>query len=238
MISLLEETLLAILLGLMTLITFANVIVRYIFTQEWFAPIREALSLPTNLLWGLEATVFLFAWMVLLGASYCVKVNAHLGVDVVLKSVPSGVRPLLTTLAVLCCLAFALLLFVGGWNYWAPFAGFPPIPNLWNDWIAGPLGLPEVANRWRDQGWYEVNDIKMPDWLRFIEARFNAGESYEYIPKFIPYFILPLSMGLLVLRFIQAGWKIASGHQAMLIASHEAEDDIEDAAARAAGERQ
>ena len=35
-----------------------------------------------NILWALETTVFLFAWLVLLGASYCVKVHAHLGVDV------------------------------------------------------------------------------------------------------------------------------------------------------------
>ena len=47
-----EESLIAILLGLMTIITFANVIARYVFND--------------NILWALEATVFLFAWMVLL----------------------------------------------------------------------------------------------------------------------------------------------------------------------------
>ena len=54
-----EETLIALLLGVMTLITFANVIARYVFNS--------------NILWALEATVFLFAWLVLLGASYAVK---------------------------------------------------------------------------------------------------------------------------------------------------------------------
>jgi C4-dicarboxylate transporter DctQ subunit len=47
-INWIEETLIAVLLGLMTLITFANVIARYVFND--------------NILWGLEATVFLFAW--------------------------------------------------------------------------------------------------------------------------------------------------------------------------------
>ena len=47
-----EETLIAVLLGLMTLITFANVIARYVFND--------------NILWALEATVFLFAWLGLL----------------------------------------------------------------------------------------------------------------------------------------------------------------------------
>ncbi len=44
---------------MMTLITFANVIARFGFNS--------------NILWALEATVFLFAWLVLLGASYAVK---------------------------------------------------------------------------------------------------------------------------------------------------------------------
>ena len=59
------------LLGLMTLITFANVVARFVFNS--------------NILWALELTVFLFAWLVLLGASYAVKTHAHLGVDAILN---------------------------------------------------------------------------------------------------------------------------------------------------------
>lgn len=232
----LEETLMAVLLGAMTLITFVNVVVRYVFASTWFAPVTEALSLPTNMLWALQATVFLFAWLVLLGASYCVKINAHLGVDVLLNIVPVGMRRVMTVTAILCCVAFSLAMFVGAWNYWGPFANVTPIPNLYNDYIAVPLGLPEIANQWRDQAWYEVDDIGMPDWLRFLEPMFNEGERYTYIPKFIPYAVLPLSMALLLYRFIQAGRRVLRGDQAMLIASHEAEDDIDEAAARAAGE--
>ena len=51
-----EESLMALLLAMMTVITFANVVARYIFNS--------------NLLWALEATVFLFAWLVLIGMSY------------------------------------------------------------------------------------------------------------------------------------------------------------------------
>ena len=217
-----EETLLAILMGLMTVITFANVVARYGFND--------------NILWALEATVFLFAWMTLLGASYCVKVNAHLGVDVIASMVSPGARKLMTLFSVMCCLAFAGLLFVGSWNYWGPFANLPPIPNLYNDWIAGPLGLGEIENRWRDQAWYEVNDVPMMEWMRFLEPMFNQGETYTYIPKFIPYAILPLSMALLIFRFLQVGWRVWRDQQSLIIASHEVEDDIDDAAARAAGE--
>lgn len=54
-----EETLIAFLLGAMTIATFSNVIARYVFNS--------------NILWALELTVFLFAWLVLLGASYLIK---------------------------------------------------------------------------------------------------------------------------------------------------------------------
>ena len=218
-----EETLLALLMGAMTVITFANVIARYVFNS--------------NILWALEATVYLFAWMVLLGASYCVKINAHMGVDIVANLFGPVARKLLTLIAALCCLIFTGLLFVGTWNYWGPFANLPPVPNIYNDWIAGPLGLGEIESKWRDQAWYEVDSVPMGDWLRFLEPIFNEGERYTYIPKFIPYAVLPLSMALLLFRFIQATVRVARGEQTLLIASHEAEDDIDDAAARAAGEK-
>ncbi len=218
-----EETLLALLMGAMTVITFANVIARYVFNS--------------NILWALEATVYLFAWMVLLGASYCVKINAHMGVDIVANLFGPVARKLLTLIAALCCLIFTGLLFVGTWNYWGPFANLPPVPNIYNDWVAGPLGLGEIESRWRDQAWYEVDSVPMGDWLRFLEPIFNEGERYTYIPKFIPYAVLPLSMALLLFRFIQATVRVARGEQTLLIASHEAEDDIDDAAARAAGEK-
>lgn len=197
-----EETLIAVLLGLMTLVTFANVVARYIFNS--------------NILWALETTVFLFAWLILIGASYCVKTRAHLGVDVVLNAVGPGLRRVLAVLAVIFSLAFCVLLMIGSWNYWAPFAA-----------------LPELDGTFRDQAWYEVNDIPMLDFLRFIEGPMNEGEAYEKLPRFIPYAALPIGMALLTFRVLQAGWRVARGEADSIIASHEAEDLVEEAAARA-----
>ncbi len=200
----LEETFIAVILGLMTLVTFANVVARYVFNS--------------NILWARETTVFLFAWLVLIGASYCVKVHAHLGVDVVLNMVGPGARRLLAMAAVAASLAFSLLLLVGSWNYWAPFAA-----------------LPELDGSFRDQAWYEVNDIPMLDFLRFIEGPMNAGEAYEKLPRFIPYAALPIGLFLLTFRFLQLAWRIVTGELDVIIASHEAEDLMaeakEDAAA-------
>ena len=92
----LEETLIAALLGGMTIITFSNVVARYVFNS--------------NILWGLETTVFLFAWLVLIGASYGVKQTFHIGVDVFVNTLPAGPRRIVTLVAAGACLAFGLLL--------------------------------------------------------------------------------------------------------------------------------
>jgi len=201
-VNAIEETLIAVILGLMTVVTFANVIARYVFNA--------------NILWALETTVFLFAWLILIGASYCVKVQAHLGVDVVLNMVSPGMRKVLAMISVAACLAFSVLLLIGAWNYWAPFAAMPMLD--------GTL---------KDQAWYEVNDIPMLGFLRFLEASMNQGEAYEKLPRFIPYAALPLGLALLTFRFIQAAWRVMTGEIDSVIASHEAEDLVEEAAAQA-----
>lgn len=193
LINTIEESLIALILGLMTVVTFANVIARYVFNS--------------NILWALETTVFLFAWLVLLGASYCIKTRTHLGVDVIINMVSPDTRKVLASISVICCLAFSVLLLIGAWQYWSPFVG--------------------------KQVWYEVNDIPMLDFLRFIEDAMNEGEAYEKLPRFIPYFALPLGMTLITLRFVQAAWKIATGEADRLVASHEAEDLVEEASVKA-----
>ena len=197
-----EETLIAVILGLMALVTFVNVVARYAFN--------------TNILWALETTVFLFAWLVLIGASYCVKARAHLGVDVVLNMVGASARRILALIAVAACLAFSVLVLMGAWNYWAPFAA-----------------LPMLDGTLKDQAWYEVNDIPMLDFLRFIEGPMNEGEAYEKLPRFIPYAALPIGMALLTLRFIQLAWQVIVGEIDIIIASHEAEELLEEASAKA-----
>lgn len=201
-----EENLIALLLGLMTLIQFANVVARYGFNS--------------NLLWALEATVFLFAWLVLLGASYAVKIGAHLGVDALINVVGPKAARVMSLIAIGGCIVYAFLLFKGSWDYWAPFAGLYPTSGHWF-----PTGFEQV----RSQGWYEVNDIVMPEWLQWIGNYFNDGDRYEKIPRFIPYVIMPVSMGLLLFRFIQAGLRLWRGEIDTIIASHEAEEAVEEA---------
>tara|TARA_B100000768_G_scaffold135159_1_gene125947 strand:- start:4207 stop:4899 length:693 start_codon:yes stop_codon:yes gene_type:complete len=201
-----EETAIAILLGLMTLITFANVVLRYGFN--------------TGLIWGLEATTFLFAWLVLFGISYSVKVTAHLGVDAVINLLSPKLRRWVTIVAAAVCVAYAALLMKGAWDYWANFANLPQTTGRWF-----PTGFEEMR-RTSYRGWYEVIDIAFPEWLRWIQPMMNDGDNYEKIPRFIPYFILPFGMALLLFRFMQVFVRLLSGQEASLIVSHEVEEAI------------
>jgi C4-dicarboxylate transporter DctQ subunit len=200
-----EETAIALILGLMTLITFTNVVLRYGFN--------------TGLIWGLEMVSFLFAWLVLFGMSYAVKITAHLGVDAIINLLSKPKQRILAMVAAAVCIAYAFLLMKGAWDYWAPFGGFDATTGRWF-----PTGF---ANS-RDQAWYETNDIPLPELLRFLEGMFNQGEEYEKLPRFIPYVMMPFGAALLLLRFVQAGVRVVRGTQATLIVSHEAEDAIED----------
>ncbi len=183
-----EETSIAVCLGLMTLITFANVIARYTFNS--------------NILWALELTVFLFAWLVLMGASYAVKKHIHIGVDVVINMVSPQARKFLAILAVIACLNFSVMLLIGSWDYWYPFV--------------------------TERAWLETEDIPMPESFMFLADWLNEGERYEKIPRFIPYMALPLGMALLTFRFLQLGWQILKGDLDKIIASHEVEDELEE----------
>lgn len=204
-----EETLIAVILGVMTALTFANVVARYGFNS--------------NIFYALELTVFLFAWLVLLGASYAVKKTLHLGVDAVVNMVPDRSKRVLALISVGVCLVYALLLLKGSYDYWAPYANLHPTSGRWF-----PTGFEQV----RGQGWYETQDIPVPAVLRWLEDWFNDGMEYEKLPKVVPYIVLPVSMALLVLRLVQAAGRIWRGEQEMLIVSHEAEDDVAEAAAK------
>ncbi len=181
-----EETLIAVLLGLMTVITFANVIARYIFND--------------NILWALETTVFL-------SPGWCCSVRPTASEDPASRRryADRPRRPrqpqVLGLASVACCLTFSVLMLIGSWQYWYPSAS--------------------------TRTFLIVNDIPMPGFLQFLSDWMNYGEKYDKLPRFIPYFVLPLSMFLLTFRFIQVGVRIARGEAATLVASHEAEGSVD-----------
>ena len=90
-----EETIIAIILAMMVIITFINVVLRYGFNS--------------GLIWGLEMVTFLFAWLVLLGISYGVKKKLHLGVDALINIVSTPTKHTLALIVGVLCIFYAFL---------------------------------------------------------------------------------------------------------------------------------
>jgi C4-dicarboxylate transporter DctQ subunit len=99
----LEEWLIATLLAVMTVITFSQVIARYIFNYSF--------------VWALELVTYLFAWLIFLGMAYGVRVGSHIGVDALVKALgPRGAR-ICGALGALFCIVYSIIIFVGSWQY-------------------------------------------------------------------------------------------------------------------------
>jgi C4-dicarboxylate transporter DctQ subunit len=204
-----EENTIALALGLMTALTFVNVIMRYAFN--------------TSIIWSLEVTLVLFAWLVLFGISYGFKITAHLGVDALINVLPSRGKRMMAIVEGILTLFYGMLLFKGAWDYWAPFADLPPTTGRWF-----PTGLDWGA---RGTSYFETDQIPMLSWLRWLEDAINYGESYAKLPRMVPYIILPIASALIFFRIAQCFGRILRGEQSSLIVSHEAEEAVEEAAA-------
>lgn len=209
-----EENAIAVMLGLMTMITFMNVIMRYVFNSL--------------VIWGLEVVLILFAWMVLFGISYGFKITAHLGVDAITSLLSPTKRRILGLVSGAICILYAIMMLKGAWDYWAPFAALQETTGRWF-----PTGFNEAT---RDRAFFETDQVPMLGILRWLEDAINQGESYSKLPRMVPYTMLPVGCALMLYRVIEVTLRIWRGDQDSLIVSHEAEDAVEEAAARAAKE--
>jgi len=203
-----EENAIAIMLGVMTLLTFTNVILRYVFNS-------------LNI-WSLEVVSILFAWLVLFGIAYGFKITSHLGVDAVLNISSPKTRRVLGILSAIFCIIYALLLLKGAWDYWAPFAGLQETTGRWF-----PTGFDPNT---RDRAFFETDQVPMPGFLRWLEGAINQGEAYSKMPRVVPYTMLPVAAVLILFRIVEATLRILRGDQENLIVSHEAEEAVEEAA--------
>ena len=139
-----ERGFLAFLLVAMTLLVFTEVILRFVFN--------------TGFLWMEELTLHLSAWMVLFGASYGVKIGSHIGVDAVVRLLPTKARRVVGVVAVLLCLGYCALFLIGSWGYLAKLVliGIEmedlPVPKYLAHSIL-LIGFVLLAVRFADLGW-------------------------------------------------------------------------------------
>lgn len=86
-------------LAFMTLITFLQVVLRYGFN--------------TGLIWSLEATVYAFAWLVLIGMSYGVRTGGHIAANLLVTRFSGRARMWMGLAATALCLVYAMMLLFG-----------------------------------------------------------------------------------------------------------------------------
>lgn len=98
-----EEAILSLLLVTMTLLVFVEVVLRFGFGNGF--------------LWGQELTLHISAWFVLFGASYGLKVGAHIGVDAFVKLLPPLLHRIASSIAVVGSLVYCGLFLYGSWIY-------------------------------------------------------------------------------------------------------------------------
>lgn len=137
----------ATLLALMTLLTFIQVVLRYVFNSGW--------------VWSLEATTYSFAALVLIGMSYGVRTHTHIAVDVLTKKLPQPVRHYVALLSVVLCLVYAGLMLYGSgvlverMSALGNMARDIPAPK-WLLTLVMPLGFALLAFRLLEAGWQVI----------------------------------------------------------------------------------
>ncbi len=139
-----EEGLIALILGVMTVLTFVQVVLRYGFNS--------------GLDWQLESNYYFFAWLVMIGISYCVRVRAHIGVDAAVRLLPPGPRRVVGILVLLLALTYTLIMLYGSFEYirrlYIVNVEAEDIPiATWKLSICLPLGFVFLFIRLLEMGW-------------------------------------------------------------------------------------
>lgn len=184
-----EENVIALLLAAMTIVTFTQVVARYGFNSGWTG--------------ALELTRILFAWLILFGMSYGVKMGTHLGVDAIIRLFPAPIFRILAIFGALCGVAYAVILLHSDWLQWFGISTRGGAIDYWSRMYRIGIGL---------------------DDLRYPELVQEAFGTQERVQRWIAYLILPVGLALFAFRCTQAAWQILTGKREMMIAAHEAEE--------------
>jgi len=139
-----EEGLIVVLMAAMTLLTFVQVVARYVFND--------------SLVWAMEATGIMFAWLIFVGMSYGVRVGAHIGVDALVKSLGARAARNAASVAAALCTVYALLVAFGSYQYVYKLYSIgilmQDIPiEIWIPRVVLPLGFLLLAFRFAQVLW-------------------------------------------------------------------------------------
>ena len=136
MLAKIEDIICAIALGFMTILTFANVVARYVFSASFS--------------FSEEITTYLFVLLSLIGSAAAARRKAHLGFTAILDLMSSGVKRAITMMSYTLAFLFSSALFYYGLNMVSiqMRRGQVTAGMQWPEWVFGafvPLGAFFIA---------------------------------------------------------------------------------------------
>ncbi len=170
----LEESLLSILLVIMTILVFTEVVARFAFNH--------------GISWAQELTLITNSWIVLLGASYCIREKAHIGVEFLTDKLDGTAARSVAIIALLACLIYSGIFLYGSVLYvWEDYQIDIELDDLpISTWIPASvlvIGFALIAIRFL-QAFYQVifhNDIHV------LQHRGEVEDSMELAESIIEY---------------------------------------------------
>lgn len=188
-----EESLLVLVITSIMVVAFGQVIARYGFNTGWSA--------------ALEFNTVAFSWLILLGMSYGIKTNLHLGVDIIIKAVPKPYARALALFGAVCGVLYGLILLDSTWLTLLGIDARGGAIEYWAKMYKIGIGAEELR------------------YPAFLQETFGLQPR---VHRWIVLLVLPISLALLVYRSLQAFADIVMGRREMVISGHEAKDLIED----------
>ena len=209
-----EEVVISLLFVTMILLVFVDVCIRF------FANALHAMGIDPTMIWLQELTLNTSAWMVLFGASYGIKVGAHIGVDALTRLFDPPVRRLISLLAVGAGLVYCVLFFYASWNY---------VQYAYESWaVMEDIRLPVAIAKAIPQGLADLIHLDIEDLLSGIEAGAPIGElEAPGFPYWIFLSVLLVGMTLLFIRFALLGLALINGEALGFHMADEAEEALE-----------
>jgi C4-dicarboxylate transporter DctQ subunit len=188
-----EENLLVLVIFSIMAVSFGQVVARYGFNTGWDA--------------ALEFNTIAFSWLILLGMSYGIKTNLHLGVDIVLNAVPKRIAKTLSLVGAAGAMLYGLILLDSTW-----------LALLGIDVDGGAIAY-----------WAKMFKIGIgTEELRYPIFMQDMFDLRPRVQRWLVLVILPISLALLTYRSLQAFIDIARDNRARLISGHEAEDLVKE----------